>query len=160
MTLEPEPITAVNAPQLRALLADPRVAPWLALGPDADFDEMARRHERHWREHGFGYWLFREDGQLVGRGGLQRALVEEDEEVEAGWAVHGDLWGRGYATEIGRIALAHAAELGLSRIVAFTMPDNRASRRVMEKLGMTYERDFERAGLPHVLYRHPQGVRS
>ena len=153
MTLEHEPITAAHGPELRELLADPRVAPWLAFGADTDFDRMARRHARHWDEHGFGYWLFREDGRLVGRGGLQRTLVEKDEEVEVGWAVRADLWGRGHATEIGRIALAHAARLGLGPVVAFTLPDNLASRRVMEKLGMTYERSFERAGLPHVLYK-------
>jgi RimJ/RimL family protein N-acetyltransferase len=43
--------------------------------------------------------------------------------------------------------------LGLDDIVAFTLPTNDASRRVMEKLGFSYERDIEHAGMPHVLYR-------
>jgi RimJ/RimL family protein N-acetyltransferase len=43
--------------------------------------------------------------------------------------------------------------LGLEEIVAFTLPHNVASRRVMEKVGFRYERDIEWAGLPHVLYR-------
>jgi RimJ/RimL family protein N-acetyltransferase len=49
-------------------------------------------------------------------------------------------------------------ELALDDIVAYTMPDNRASRRVMEKLGFGFERDIVHAELPHVLYRrsrHP-----
>jgi RimJ/RimL family protein N-acetyltransferase len=37
--------------------------------------------------------------------------------------------------------------------VSFTLPHNAASRRVMEKAGLTYERDITHAGLPHVLYR-------
>ena len=41
----------------------------------------------------------------------------------------------------------------MKSVVAFTLPDNTASRRVMEKLGMTYERDIVHADLPHVLYR-------
>jgi ribosomal-protein-alanine N-acetyltransferase len=45
--------------------------------------------------------------------------------------------------------------LGLDRLVAFTLPDNVASRRVMEKSGFIYERHIEHAGLPHVLYGHP-----
>ena len=42
--------------------------------------------------------------------------------------------------------------LGLDRVVAFTLPDNVASRRVMAKAGFIYGRDIEHAGLPHVLY--------
>lgn len=40
-----------------------------------------------------------------------------------------------------------------AELVAFTLPHNAASRRVMEKAGFAYERDTEHAGLPHVLYR-------
>jgi RimJ/RimL family protein N-acetyltransferase len=43
--------------------------------------------------------------------------------------------------------------LGLSTVVAFTLPTNRASRRVMEQVGCTFERNIVHAGLPHVLYR-------
>ncbi len=46
-----------------------------------------------------------------------------------------------------------AAERGITDVVAFTRVDNIASRRVMDKLGLTHERDFEHAGYPHVLYR-------
>jgi RimJ/RimL family protein N-acetyltransferase len=56
---------------------------------------------------------------------------------------------------MGQYALADAASLGLDSIMAYTRVDNRASRRVMEKLGLHYERDVEHAGLPHVLYRKP-----
>jgi RimJ/RimL family protein N-acetyltransferase len=43
--------------------------------------------------------------------------------------------------------------LGMSDLVAFTLPINQASRRVMEKIGFSFERDIVHAGLPHVLYR-------
>ncbi|MGH2968657.1 MAG: GNAT family N-acetyltransferase [Solirubrobacteraceae bacterium] len=60
----------------------------------------------------------------------------------------------GFATELGAASVRHAFEqLALDVVVAFTLPDNRASRRVMEKLGFEFERDIEHAGLPHVLYR-------
>ena len=54
------------------------------------------------------------------------------------------------AAEAVRVAFE---ELGLPDLVSFTLHDNHASRRVMERLGFSYERDVEHAGLPHVLYR-------
>ena len=47
--------------------------------------------------------------------------------------------------------------LELDDVIAFTVDRNAASRAVMEKLGMTYERDIEHVGLPHVLYRLARG---
>ncbi len=47
--------------------------------------------------------------------------------------------------------------LGLEDVVAFTLTANKASRRVMEKVGMRYERDITHAGLPHVLFRVTAG---
>jgi RimJ/RimL family protein N-acetyltransferase len=73
--------------------------------------------------------------------------------VEVGWAVARSYWGRGLATAMGRHALTVAAEHRIANVVAFTRVDNLASQRVMQKLGLTYEREFEHAGLPHVLYR-------
>ncbi|MCG8584621.1 MAG: GNAT family N-acetyltransferase, partial [Pirellulales bacterium] len=83
--------------------------------------------------------------------------------VEIGWRLARAHWGKGYATEAARAALEYGFEqLGLEEIVAFTVPDNRPSRRVMEKISMTHapEDDFDHptleAGHPlerHVLYR-------
>jgi ribosomal-protein-alanine N-acetyltransferase len=121
------------------------------------------RHGQTWDEDGFGYWLFRdrESGEPVGRGGLSRAHVAGADEVEVGWAVMPERWGRGYATELGGAAVEVAfGVLGLADVVAFTLPDNLASRRVMEKLGFSYEREIVWADLPHVLYRlHSPGSR-
>jgi RimJ/RimL family protein N-acetyltransferase len=56
---------------------------------------------------------------------------------------------------LGRHALGEVSTLGLRSIVAYTREDNAASRGVMAKLGLTYEKAFEFNGLPHVLYRLP-----
>jgi RimJ/RimL family protein N-acetyltransferase len=65
-----------------------------------------------------------------------------------------ELWGKGLATEIARALLKIGFEhLGLAQLVAFTITTNHASRRVMEKVGFTFERELAHAGLPHVLYR-------
>jgi ribosomal-protein-alanine N-acetyltransferase len=76
------------------------------------------------------------------------------DEVEIAWAVAPERWGQGYATELGAAAVRVAfADLGLASVVAYTTPGNRASLRVMEKLGFEYEREVVHANLPHVLYR-------
>ncbi len=72
--------------------------------------------------------------------------------VELPWSVLPKLQRRGFATEAARAALGVALGLGLGPLVALTLPDNRASRGVMEKVGLRYEREVEHAGLPHVLY--------
>ena len=83
--------------------------------------------------------------------------------VEIGWRLAGAHWGRGYATEGARAALeAGFTQLGLSEIVAMTVPANARSRRVMERIGMTRDPadDFDHPRLAdgdplrrHVLYR-------
>ena len=57
--------------------------------------------------------------------------------VEIGWRIGAEYWNRGYATEAARAVLTFGFEtLRLNQIVAFTVPANMASRRVMEKIGM------------------------
>ena len=142
---------------LCALLGDHRVGATLggAQSPEAVRRALAR-HGEHWDAHGYGYWMFldRETGEPVGRGGLSRAHVGGRDEVEVGWAVMPAHWGQGYATELGAASVDVAFErLGLPDLVAYTLPDNLPSRRVMEKLGFTYQREVVHADLPHVLYR-------
>jgi RimJ/RimL family protein N-acetyltransferase len=152
--------------ELMRLLRDPRVATTLWPG-EATPTEAQVLHSLadkldHWERYGFGLWLLRdrETGVAVGRGGLQHTHVGERDEVEAGWAIAPERWGQGLATE-----LAHASiqtgfgELGLEQIVAFTLPTNLASRRVMEKSGFAYERDIRYSGRTHVLYRISAPIR-
>ena len=108
------------------------------------------------RETGFCLWWWREreTGELVGYAGLNRDEVEGDPVVEIGWSFAPERWGEGLAPEAARAAIDWGFErAGLDEIVAFALLDNERSRRVMDKLGMEYVRDFERAGLPHALYR-------
>jgi [ribosomal protein S5]-alanine N-acetyltransferase len=113
----------------------------------------------HWETLGFGLWSFFIGEELVARGGLMPADVDGEPAVEVAWGVHPDHWGKGLATEIGAASLEVAwRDLRLSEVVAFTLPHNVPSRRVMEKLGMTYTGDTIHAGMPHVLYRLPATV--
>ncbi len=80
--------------------------------------------------------------------------IEGTREVEVAYAVVADRWGQEFATEMAEAAVDVALRiLKLTSVVAFTLPSNKASRRVMEKIGFSYEREFVYADLPHVLYR-------
>jgi len=110
----------------------------------------------HWDRHGYGVWMLRgrEDGAFVGRAGLRRKLIDGYEETELLYACMPDYWSHGLTTEAAEgIAGIAFGRLMMPNLVAFTLPANRASRRVMEKVGFSYERDFIHAGELHVLYR-------
>jgi len=155
---------------LAALNADPAVMEHLP-GPMTLEDSAAQlaRFRQHWEEHGFGWWAVEVPGvaPFIGWVGLARPRFEAHFTpcVEIGWRLAAAHWNQGYATEGAREALRFGWELGsprLEEIVAFTVPGNARSRRVMEKLGMRHDPAdaFEHPRLPpghplrpHVLYR-------
>lgn len=141
-----------DADELHPISADPRVARWVWPEPLslAQTRSMLVRDAAHWNQHRFGRWVWRESGHVVGLAGLLSA----GEEVELAWLVSADRWGEGLATEMARETVRFAfAELGLPGVVAKTLPDNLASRAVMERCGFVREADIVHAGLPHVRYR-------
>lgn len=92
-----------------------------------------------YREHGFGMWLATpvDEAAPVGLVGLVKR--DELEDVDIGYALLERAWGRGYAQEAASAVLRHAREhLGLARIVAIAIPDNAASRKVLEKIGLRF----------------------
>lgn len=79
--------------------------------------------------------------------------MTELSDVELLYALDRTAWGRGLATEAAGAALAYGFEVaGLGRIIGITRPANAASRRILEKLGMRYEREVEIFGIEAVLY--------
>lgn len=144
---------------IRRLHSDPRVMATLS-ADGATFSEdqtrsFLQRAADHWNSHSFGLWILhsQSDSDFVGYGGIKHATVEGRDEIELAYAITSDHWRKGFATEISRASLKHAFDtMHLERIVAFTLPHNKASRGVMEHCGFTYNRDIVHAGLPHVLY--------
>jgi RimJ/RimL family protein N-acetyltransferase len=80
----------------------------------------------------------RSEGTLVGS--IALTVESEHDRGQLGYVVGVPYWGNGYATEAGRAVVGHAfEELGLNRVYAFCFSRNVASRRVLEKIGMTHE---------------------
>lgn len=150
-------LVAADLPELIALDSDPEVMRYVGspvgVRSPAETEERARVRilESTRGDHGpLGLWRVeaRGDGAFLGVGALLRmpagrgAAAAADPDVEVAYRLVRAAWGRGLATEAARALVAHGlSTLGLPRLVAVTYPENRASQRVLDKLG------FERRGL-------------
>jgi RimJ/RimL family protein N-acetyltransferase len=150
------------------LNSDPRVMQLFpALLSREESDRIVGRIEAHFEKHGFGLFVaeLRHEGTFIGFVGLAVPGFQASFTpcVEIGWRIAAEYWNQGFATEGAREVLRYAFDsLALDEIVSFTVPANLASRRVMEKIGMTRapEDDFDHPSLPeghplrrNVLYR-------
>ena len=158
-----EPLAAAHVTDLVRLHSDPVVMQTMGGSwASSRTEEWIERQIQLQRRWGHGVWLFRlaTSGIPVGRGALRHVLIEDEDEVEVGYVVFREFWNQGLATEIAS-ALAELAfdHLGRDNVVAYTTPDNAASKRVMEKAGFAYERDFLDGDARRVLYRRLASVR-
>ena len=141
---------------LAAINADPHVmrhfvAPMTRAESDAQIDRQIEMQATR----GFCFWAIerRNDGVLLGLCGLKPGAPDTpiENDLEIGWRFGRDAWGQGYATEAARAALAHGfADPAVPRIAAITTTGNVESRRVMDRLGMTYAEglDFDHPAVP------------
>lgn len=106
----------------------------------------------HW-EHGVGVWavIYKQTSQLIGHCGLN--FLPNSSEVEVLYRFEQPYWNQGIATEATKASLRYGfEEVKLERIVAITTPEHLASRRVMEKAGLEYEKDAHFYNLDVVYY--------
>ncbi len=147
-----------DADRLEEILRHPDVSRMLGgLGAQEHAAVKVARYVEHWRERGYGRWALedRASGELIGRVGVmhEERWKGGPDKDEIGWTLDRSFWGRGLATEAARAALADAFErVGLPRVVAFTLPENVASRRVMEKCGFSYRGRALWEGREHIWY--------
>src|SRR5918999_3860412 len=134
---------------------------WLAISRDAetawwgepsstleDARASLERQIANQEHYGFSLWPveLKLAGTVIGAAGLQH--LADSEEIEVGYRFLREHWGQGYATEAARAEIRFAFdELGLDRVVAVTLPTNQATRRVMEKCGLSF------VGVMHVYGR-------
>ena len=126
----------------------------------AQSDALVDRIRKHFAEHGYGLWALEVDGAFAGFTGVCWSEVTGRAELEVGWRLARPFWGRGLATEAATAALAFGLEQ-VPRVVSFTALTNQRSWRLMERIGMRREREFDhpREDLGHlrrhVLYAAP-----
>jgi RimJ/RimL family protein N-acetyltransferase len=129
------------------LLAKPEVARYIRLdGHVFTVEETAEIHQRimrSWHDQGLGPWaaIDKSTGSWIGKLGL---MYQEDwpgpDKFEVDYELDPAWWGRGLATEGTQAALRYGfTERGLPRIIGATVPEHVASRRVMEKCGLSYQ---------------------
>ncbi len=132
--------------------------------PDGTLTLKDTRAELEWFLNGhpkhpeLGLWatIFKDTNAFIGRCGLLPWKIEERQEVEVAYLLDKNYWGQGLATEAARAILEYGFKsLGLSRLICLIDPQNVASQKVAERIGMTLERavdGIEGDGIPTLIY--------
>ena len=142
-----------DKPAFVHVTADPEVTLYINNGKpfsDSDVDAFLLRQRNQIQDYGMcmGAVVEKDSGHVIGIAGTQPLGTTPD--LEIGWILAREHWGRGYATEIGAAAMSHVLEtLGRSRVVAIIDPENAASKRVAARLGMSLEGRYTGADLGH-----------
>lgn len=134
--------TLADAPLLVELNSDPEVVRYTGDGSLANDGEARKLLQElvfpQWENYRMGrFAVTLKDGTFLGWCGLKH--FPQTDEVDLGYRLMKKFWGQGYATEASRAALDYGfTTLGLKRIIAKAMPDNKDSLKVMQKLGMNF----------------------
>jgi RimJ/RimL family protein N-acetyltransferase len=151
------PFTAEDIKPLHQILVEEGVLRYFP-NPEPPAQERVERlvagQLKHWAEHNLGWWAVEPcvKSELIGWNGLQ--FLPETGEVEVGYLLSRAYWGQGLATEGARASIRYGFEtLGLDQIVAIVHPENRASQRVIEKLGMSLVDRTHYFGMEVLRYR-------
>lgn len=94
------------------------------------------RVEVRWQTQQLSWWALLEDGDMVGAAALQHIAGKEGAPIEIGWRLARANFHKGYATEAALAILKYATTLGMAEVYALAHPDNLASQRVMQRIGM------------------------
>ncbi|MEY8038091.1 GNAT family N-acetyltransferase [Saccharopolyspora cebuensis] len=138
--LHVRPFRPQDRPAIHEVYGDPAVMRYVAWGDPATEDEsaaMVHEHIEHQRVHGYACWAVVENatGRLIGDAGFEARA----EGAEFGYTLARHRWGRGLATEVGRLCVDAAfRELRLPLLTAVVDPANPASARVLDKLGFRF----------------------
>jgi len=151
-----------DIPQFAAMCSDSRVMEFFPkILSESEVRAMVARLKEHIAVKGYGFWAveLKATGEFIGFVGLETPRFEADFTpcVEIGWRLSYKHWNKGYAQEAAGKCLEFGLEkLGISEIFAFTSVLNKRSINVMEKIGMSYVKEFEHPAIEpgHPLRKH------
>lgn len=127
---------------LKVIATDPRVIKYVATGEiysDERIMAFIEKNIKLYKERKLCFFPLhsKDNNNFVGFCGL--GVLNEPDEIEIGWWLKPDYWGKGLATEAAERVMTYAfEELNLPRLAAIAQPENTASINIMKKLGMTY----------------------
>lgn len=151
------PILVADLDALVAIWADPEVTRFL---PSRGVPISRERTEKalvsffeHWEKRGYGIWAIIENtsSEMVGYCGLR--YLDELGEAEVLYGLTTAYWGRGIATQATKASISYGFNVAnLNRVIVLLLPDNQASRRVIEKAGLHYEKQVHIFNLDALYY--------
>lgn len=146
---------------LLKIFADPKVMKSFGVDPftKAQMEKWVWRNIIHQQKHGYGLFtvVHKDDHIIVGDCGLEHMEILGQPEVELGYDFRSDYWNQGLASEAARAVRDFALfTLHLPRLISLIRPDNVASRRVSEKIGMKPEQDIMRGDEKYFIYSLPE----
>ncbi len=145
-----------DLPELIELRCDPEVNKYLGGTKMQNAEAIEKRMQFYvdcYEKYRFGMcaMIWKETGEMCGWSGLQP--LEDTGEIEVGYGMAKDFWRKGIGYECAEAWLEYGfSKTDLERIVAVAQPENTGSWRIMEKLGMRYEKNEKHYGLDCVLY--------
>lgn len=141
---------------LAAVISDPETMRFYPEPRDrAGVESWIERNRRRYRADGHGLWaiVLKSSGEVVGDCGLTRQTVDGVDEIEIGYHLRRDLWGRGLAPEAAAACRDYGfARLNVERLISLIRPANLPSRRVAEKIGLRLWKEVMWRELPHCVY--------
>ena len=154
-------ITRKDMDALLAIMGKPEVMyAWEHGFTKKDVRKWINRQLTRYRKDGFGYYaiILKESGTLIGQAGLMKSTINGNEAVELGYILDNTYWNNGYGIEAAHACLEYAFyELDMKTVCCSIRPENKASIRVAEKLGMTLCGNhivlYNEKEMPHLIYR-------
>lgn len=149
------PFRDEDRPHLAGLMRDPEVFFWETQPvSDAAIDKVLA-DTRSLQADDLGWYaaFHKSTDAFVGTVALKPARSEGPDDIEISWHLMPRCWGHGFATEGALAMLDHAmGTVRPERVVAYALPDNIRSLRVIRRVGLPYIGDRHHAGLPHAFF--------
>jgi ribosomal-protein-alanine N-acetyltransferase len=142
-------------PEMRRFFPPEGASPDRTLTYEETKEELEWFLDGHPKRPELGLWatILKEDGQFIGRCGLLPWTIDGQDEVEVAYMIDKAYWGRGLGTEAARGIRDYAFnQLGLSRLICMIYPENKASIKVAENIGMVFEKECVDEHGPFLVY--------
>lgn len=151
-----QPWAEIDSMEFRPIAQDPRVMRYINDGQpwtDSVIQEFVERQIEAYSVRAYCRWklILKDTGEMAGFCGA--GMLDGLSDPEIGWWLAHRFWGQGLAVEAARVALDDIfTRIALERVISVAIPENLRSIRIMEKLGLSYQENGMRKGIPVVIY--------